>query len=284
MEFFAILIVLAAVQLWGNGGSIQQDDWFARLNSRLSTLSSSTLRLGLALLLPAVVLSLLISLLGSMLYGLPLLILYVLVLLYSLGRGDFGARLDAYLDCWRRGDLEGAFEHALTLDDFDQSVNINNARELHVSVRKALLYQGFERWFGVIFWFVALGPVAALVYRLLFLLVNVSELKDKDRERAALMLYYVEWVPVRVLGFTFALVGDFDRSLTALREQFSSASPGSDLLDALGSLALSKPVPVGLVDGEEFAAAASVELNAAQALLFRSLLCWLVIVALLQMI
>lgn len=284
MEFFAIVIVLAAVQLWGSGGAVQQDAWFESLCRKLQSLSGARLRVGIAVGLPVIALLLVQGLLWSILLGIPLLLLYVVVLLYSLGRGDFSSRLNLYLDCWRRGDLQGAYERALTLDDFDVDVNIDNARELHQAVRRALFYQGFERWFAVIFWFVLLGPAAALAYRLLFLLANGEKFEQADREPAATALFYVEWIPVRVIGFTFSLIGNFDRSFAAWREQLTEARSAAELVDAWGGLALSEPVPDSLMDGEQFTSAAANELNAVQMLLFRSLACWVVVIALLQMI
>ncbi len=284
MEFFAIIIVLAAVQFWGSGGAIQQDSWFETLYRRLQALPAPWMRAGVAVALPVMVVLLLQAILGTVLFGIPLLILFVAVLLYSLGRGDFSNRLSLYLDCWRRGDLEGAYEHALTLDDFERGDKIDNARELHQAVRRALFYQGFERWFSVIFWFVLLGPAAAMAYRLLFLLQTGAHTASDDKEVAGNALFYTEWIPARILGFTFALVGNFDRCIGRWRDYFTEARPSAELLDAWGSLALSEPVPEGLVDGEQYSAAAAAELNAAQALLFRCLLCWVVVIALIQLV
>jgi AmpE protein len=284
MEFLAILIALAAVQLWGGVGALQRDGWFLQFYLQLQALGGSWARVLLAVLLPALAVVVLQYLLSSLLLGIPLLLLYVVVLLYSLGRGDFYTRLTLYRDCWRRDDLQGAFEQAVQLDDFDLDDTVDNASDLHRAVRKAAFYQGFERWFAVVFWFVLLGPAAAIAYRLLFLLARRDDSTDSDRDLARELLHYAEWLPLRLLGFAYALAGNFDRSISVWREHLGDKRSSAELLDLWGSHALAEPVPEGLMEGEEYSQAAIAELDAGQRLQFRSMLFWLAVIAMIQLI
>lgn len=284
MEFFAILIAWAAVQFWGSGGVIQEDNWFVRYREMTSGIASSTLRLMLLVAAPVLVVFAVLWLLAPLLFGLPVFLLSVALLLYSLGRGDFQILLKLYLNSWQRGDLEGAYQHGRGFSAELCETGAENAFQLHTSVRKAVFYQGFERWFAVIFWFVVAGPAAALAYRLLFILANDDQLKQDDRDRAAITLYYLEWLPARMLGFAFAIIGNFDTCMAAWREHFNSELPSAEVLDEIGMKALPAYLPEGQIDGEQFVKLASDELLAVQHLLSRSLLVWVCAVAVLQLI
>ena len=284
MEFFAILIAWAAVQFWGSGGVIQEDNWFVRYREMTAGIGSTTLRLLLLVALPVLGVFAVLWLLAPILFGLPVFLLSVALLLYSLGRGDFQILLKLYLNSWQRADLEGAYQHGLGFSAELCETGAENALQLHLSVRKAVFYQGFERWFAVVFWFVVAGPAAALAYRLLFLLANDEQLKQEDRDRSAIALFYLEWLPVRMLGFAFAIVGNFDTCIKAWREHFNSELPSADILDDVGMKALPVYLPDGQVDGEQFVKLAAEELLAVRHLLSRSLLVWVCGVAVLQLI
>ena len=284
MEFFAILIAWAAVQFWGSGGVIQEDNWFISYRAKTTGVANSSLRLLLLVGLPVLGVFVVLWLLAPILFGLPVFLLSVALLLYSLGRGDFQILLKLYLNSWQRADLEGAYQHGRGFSAELCETGADNALQLHLSVRKAMFYQGFERWFAVVFWFVLAGPAAALAYRLLFLLANDDQLKQQDRDRAAAVLVYMEWLPVRLLALAFAVIGNFDSCIASVREHFKSQLPSAELLDTVGMKALPVYLPEGQVDGEQFIKLAAEELSAVQHLLSRSLLVWVCVVAVLQLI
>jgi AmpE protein len=284
MEFFAILIAWAAVQFWGSGGVIQEDNWFLRYREKTSGVTNSSLRLLLLVGLPVLGVFVVLWLLAPILFGLPVFLLSIALLLYSLGRGDFQILLKLYLNSWQRADLEGAYQHGRGFSTELCETGADNALQLHLSVRKAMFYQGFERWFAVVFWFVLAGPAVALAYRLLFLLANDDQLKQQDRDRAAAVLVYMEWLPVRLLGLAFAVIGNFDSCIASMREHFNSQLLSAEILDKVGMKALPVYLPEGQVDGEQFIKLAAEELSAVQHLLSRSLLVWVCVVAVLQLI
>lgn len=294
MEFIAILIAWAAVQLWGSGGAVQRDGWLQGYNGLLSALPSPALRLTLLVLPPALLVALAVDVLRGWVFGLPALLLSLVVLLYALGRGDFQIQLRLYLNSWQRGDLAGAYRHGQHFSEELCDSGADNALELHHSVRQAVFYQGFERWFAVVFWFVVLGAGGALAYRLLFLAARhrATGSKQEDRNLAVRALFYVEWLPVRLLGFVFTLIGHFDEAFAAWRRHSFAGLAGGDAdvpdsaeyLDAVGSKALSAQLPEGQVEGECFTRLAAEQLSAVQQLLSRSLLCWVAALAVMEIL
>ncbi|GAA4103210.1 regulatory signaling modulator protein AmpE [Zhongshania borealis] len=284
MDFFAILIAWAAVQFWGSGGVVQRDEWFEHLQALALKIPVKSLRLLVVFALPVISVFAVLWLISPLLFGLPLFILSVAILLYSLGRGDFQIHLKLYLNSWQRGDLEGAYQHGRSFNPELCDSGVDNASQLHHSVRKAIFYQGFERWFAVVFWFVLLGPTGALAYRLLFMLAASSRLPQEDRDAAANALFYLEWAPVRLLGLAFAIVANFDTCIGVWRQHMSGDQPSADVLDDIGMKSLPIYIPDGQIDGEQFVKSAADELTAVQLLLSRSLLCWVCVVAILQLV
>jgi membrane protein required for beta-lactamase induction len=95
--------------------------------------------------------------------------------------------------------------------------------------------EAHERSFGVLFWFILLGPIGAVFYW--FLVIN---LKNEALGNAVTTLHTLAaWVPARITGFIYALVGNFS---TAFKNWMTSISnvalPSSQLLVDCGSAAV----------------------------------------------
>ena len=283
MEFLVILIALAFVQIWGSGGPVQQDQWFDRFALGLgSRLQQTGLLLSFLVAIPCVILALLYWWLEPMAYGLLSLLLAIVVLLYSLGRGDFTNSVETYLDSWNQGNFESAFQYASDIGDFSQTDSINDHVALHEQMRRTLFYEGLERWFSVIFWFLLLGPAGALGYRLCFLCGRSSVLEDSNKQLALRMVHYLDWVPARMLAFSFNLAGDFVHGFSRWLELVFENPPTLELLDSCGCAALANDQASYPADRDEFIIFGRDQLLATQSLVSRSVITWLIVIALLQ--
>ncbi|OES61812.1 hypothetical protein A7R79_08665, partial [Pseudomonas aeruginosa] len=149
-------------------------------------------------------LALLLTLLQPLAYGWLSLPLHLLVVVYSLGRGDVMADLGPFRDAWRREEAQAAFHVA----ERDLGILGGSESELIGRVHSHLLWQGYQSFFAVIFWYALLGPVAALAYRLLALALEHAR-QPALREQAARVRHILDWLPVRALVLSFALVGNF---------------------------------------------------------------------------
>ena len=272
MSFLVILLVLLVEKFSDWRPRLQHDGpWLARLrqveaSSRMQ--HAPWLALLLLVLLPVALLGLLLATLEPLAYGWLSLPLHLLVLLYSLGRGHAKAELGAFRDAWRRGDQEAA---ALAAER-DVGLQEQDPPSLMQAVQARLLWKSYEGFFAVIFWYLLLGPMAALAYRLLALCAEHAELAGL-RERAVQLRHAFDWLPVRVLLGSFALVGNFvavNRAL--LHELLSWDVPARRLLADAGPLAADLP-PV--IDGE----AGIARLDAIAALLVRTRVFWYAVIA-----
>ena len=196
-------------------------------------------------LLPVALLALLLWVLEPVAYGLLALPVHLLVVIYSLGRGDLLAALGPFRDAWRREDLQAAAHVAKR----DLEIEADDGEQLLERVQGHLLWQAYQSFFAVIFWYFVLGPVAAMSYRLLALAAEHSQ-NPGVAERAAQMRHAFDWVPVRLLAASFALVGNFVAvSRVMLHELLNWNISAADLIDKVGLMAGEIPRPVAGPDG-----------------------------------
>ncbi len=286
MELLTILIVLGLVQLWGSGGPVQRDGWFWEWSRIIKgMLEAGKLRLVLIVAPPVVLVLLLQAWFYGVLLGLLLLLLYVVVLLYSLGRGDFNDAIQHYISAWSAGDFESAYDKALAIGDFSQSDTIDNHLALHDSVREAIAYDGYQRWFATVFWFLLLGPCGALGYRLSYLCGRNQELDTLDRQLALRFVHYLDWIPSRLLALTFALTGNFVQSFNRCSQKLLDNMPTGELLDdcVLAAISSDEEQAARPADELSFIDFGRREISELQSLLSRSVICWLIVIAMLAL-
>lgn len=258
MHFLVLLLVVAVLlveKLFDVLYLVHRDDWWLSLRQRVEERMGVWGSLFWLVGVPLLVVGLILWQLGIVAYGWLLVPVHLLILLYSLGRNDVGAKLGAFCEAWNRGDEEAAFLAAQR----DLGVEGGNERQLFERVQMYLLWQSYQSFFAVIFWYVLLGPLAALAYRLLDMTEQHSQ-QPALREHAAQLRHAFDWLSARVLALTFAVVGNlatFKRVLMPrlldwevpaerllLRVGLFSVEPsesvqkeqGTDRLDALWSL------------------------------------------------
>lgn len=90
------------------------------------------------------------------------------------------------------------------------------------SIRLALermLQLALERMFGVLFWFVVLGVFGALAYALTRMLAARWQGHDEFHAVITQIAYLMDWLPARLLAFSFAIVGNFEEAMVAWRSR-----------------------------------------------------------------
>ena len=249
MSFLVLLLAVLIEKFSALRQRVQRDGtWLAelaRLESRPRTASRPWLILGLTVLLPVLLLALILLVLGSVANGWLALPIHVLVLIYSLGRGDLLAALGPFRDACRRGDAQAAVHVA----ERDMGVQADNAEELLRGVQSHLLWQAYQSFFAVIFWYALLGPVAALAYRLLALAAEHAKTPGVT-ENAGQLRHAFDWVPVRLLAASFALVGNFVAvSRVMLHELLNWNISAAQLISKIGCVAGEVPAPVVGAEG-----------------------------------
>ncbi|MBV4550233.1 regulatory signaling modulator protein AmpE [Pseudomonas sp. SWRI102] len=249
MSFLVLLLAVWIEKFSALRQRVQRDGgWLGELNKLEASprwVNRPWLVLVVMVLLPVALLALLLWVLEPVAYGLLALPVHLLVVIYSLGRGDLLADLGPFRDAWRREDLQAATHVAKR----DLGIDADDGEQLLERVQGHLLWEAYQSFFAVIFWYFLLGPVAALSYRLLALAADHSH-NPGVAERAAQLRHAFDWMPVRLLAASFALVGNFVAvSRVMLHELLNWNISAADLIDKVGLVAGEIPKPVAGPDG-----------------------------------
>ena len=273
MPFLAIVLALLVYQWRGSLPRLQRDEWYRDWVERVRTgglwFAHGHGRLLVSLGVPVVGLALALHWFGDGLFGLVALTLNLLVLFYAFGRCNLRqqvGKLRADLD---RGDLQAAYHDAANFNPQRREGLAEDAHSLGGEIVEYLSYRYLERHFAVIFWFVLAGAPGALLYRL----VAIDQPLDAaEVARQARWLRLLEWLPVRLLGFALALAGNFRACFDQWLNLLFGAQTSSELLRAY--------VPAALAEERVGDTLNSAGIYRIEALFFRALLCWLVVIAL----
>lgn len=252
-------------------------DWFNRysrwLFRTLPGLDNQRNSSIVILLLPIVVLMwLLQNWLDDRLLGLTELLFGLVIFAYSLGPRDLNRQIDRYLEAREAGDEEAAYNAAC--DIMQDEAPTDNDQQL-VDVMRAILHEANDRFFAVIFWFVILGPMGALFYRLSAHTMRNSgsaTLADAARHLQAILA----WAPAHLVAIGYALTGNYEGA----KQEFGSKNRIDDLYEnnyltliTAGQGALKDCAP-----GDESAC-----IRSARALVLRTLVVWLAFIAILTL-
>lgn len=243
MSFLVLLLVLWVEKFSALRQRVQRDGFFLAELARLERNGKVDPGWVLCVLvvLPVALLALLLYVLEPVAYGLLALPIHLLVVVYSLGRGDAKAALGPFRDAWRRGDEQAAVHVA----ERDLGVTADDSQPLLGRVQGHLLWHAYQSFFTVIFWYSLLGPAAALAYRLLALSAEQAH-NPAVQERARQLRHAFDWAPVRVLAASFALVGNFVAvSRVMLNELLNWNIGAARLVELAGNAAAEIPAQLG---------------------------------------
>ena len=236
MSFLVLILTILIEKLSSWRQALQKDQWWYEQLARCKKLlpRQNSLALVLALSLPIIGLAILLIVLKSIAYGLLLIPVHLAVLVYSLSRGDVRVALGPFRDAWRRQDTHAASLAAQR----DLLIQSEEPVGLMQAVQGYLLWQGFQGFFAVIFFYLIAGPLAALAYRLL-VLTSEQATWPEAAGKATRLLHILDWLPVRLLSASFALIGNFITVNRALMHDLLCINePANSLLSKAGRAAV----------------------------------------------
>lgn len=288
----ATLIAVVLALLLGHAAqpltALRRYEWFSGwarwLDAQLGDSALWRGRWGLLLTL-GVVLALLglfqLALAGRV-YGLPGFVFAVAVLFYAWGPRDLDLDVEAVIEA---PDVDSKRAAAAHLHPAGGTPSLEGP-----ALVEAVFLGALRRWFGVLFWFLLLGPVGALGYRLVALAAEGETrqaLPAAQSEGAQWLLALLNWPVAQLMTFALALVANFDTVFTAWRESHAGgARLDADFLAA----AARASVDCELAEEDAYiidaggearpAPPALLELRDAMSLVWRILLLWLAVLAL----
>jgi len=245
MEFIIILIALAVERFYTKAENYRKCGWFAHYCNWMRDKSESVASLLpsvkgplslLILLAPIVIIVAFAESIFANMGSLFSFIFGIVVLIYSLGPRDISNQVKQYLESLAAGDTADALLHANTFfsghhykPEFEGTPHV-----IAGVMERGILLAFNNRILAVLFWFIILGPVGALTYRLtIFLLerfaggyfgqlhstsaeIEIDQATDFESEfkLAVQRLYMIlGWIPARLSVVAFALAGSFSDTL-----------------------------------------------------------------------
>jgi AmpE protein len=236
MTFLAVIFAMVLFQMMPSSKPLHEDGWFLSLQGWTRGLGfSPTLGFIFYLAIPCIVVGFVLEKLESFLFGVVWLGGAVVLLVYSFGRENFNVLADRYHGYCVSGDHEAAYLFSQSeLSVMPEDLFGDSPWSAHQAIQRRLLYLGYQRWFAVLFFFVLLGPIGALLYRLLQL-----SRTSPERAQALRILYYADWIPSRLLAAAFSLTGDFLASRDQLLAILTDTNKGSEeILLSVGRAAI----------------------------------------------
>lgn len=142
-----------------------------------------------------------------------------------------------------------------------------------------LLIHIYQRLFALIFWLLILGSSGVVLYMLLVYLCRLLTTMSEDSQADSLLANaryiqaILDWVPLRLLGFTFALVGQFSTTFSIWYKNLWTG-----LLNGREQMATCGLAAIGVEHTE--ASVTPAQLPLLEGLVNRALWVWLVVIAL----
>jgi AmpE protein len=258
------------------------DDWFARGARWIRTApgaAGSWIAL-VVMLLPVVPVAWIAWTFRDSLAGFAYLAFAAVVLFFSLGPQDLLLQLREWLAARERGD-------DATAADISASIRETDGQETTVptpwALESAVFVQANHRIFGVVFWFMLLGPAGAWAYRVADLFrrhMRATGTGGKATERVESLFGLIAWAPARLLAFSYAIAGSFDDAFEDWRAYYERTSArlftvSENILSAAGVGAIRRRCPEGNT---------VLTVRSVRDLLLRTLFIWITFIAVLTLV
>lgn len=229
---FLVTFIALLIERFFDWSHFRQWNWYRayqRMIMHRLPAKSAYLVLGASIVSILVIVALISWVLQGLLYGLVTFIFSIFIVLYCLGPKNLWADIFASLNAFTHGDQKAAND-ALKVT-FGMTEQKNAAFQLRLL--DEIFIQANRRIFAVIFWYVLLGPIGAVLYRLAAL--SAFELNPQEDEivlnqSAHRLEAILSWLPVRAFTFIFALAGHFVNVITYWRKRVLQGPASNDQL------------------------------------------------------
>jgi AmpE protein len=291
MSLMVLVICLIAERFLLDYQPLRQTPWLERYCHWLTRqhapdwMRRGLLNLVFLLAPPFLITALLQQLFANSLFGLPSLLFAGAVLLFCLGPVDLDTQVNDYIRCVENEDEEGVRQIAR---DITEDEPPTSEPALSQSVAEGVLLQANQRLFGVLFWFLLLGPMGAVLYRTA---AQVPKIDQSNRDidfflNAKQLLLILDWLPARLTAICYAIAGSFEDALYGWRsyqerryDEFSDSNSATLICTGGGAMRLTTLLGEHSDELQDYSHLP----QSAMALIWRSLVVWLVICTLLSM-
>ncbi len=212
MSLLSVIFALIAENFISSLSELRRFDFFFRyvgwLRAKLPTFSFQNGSVTLVIVAAGILFAvwLISAMLGNVL-GLFGFLFGIAVLIFMVGPRGLEEDVQNISIAFDNKDDEGANFHASLLANRAIS---EPPMQLAQTVKEDILLQANTRMLGVFFWFIFLGPVGAVLFRLSCLLKENQQDETDDFADACRELYNILiWLPARICVLSYAVAGNF---------------------------------------------------------------------------
>ncbi|KPJ94347.1 MAG: hypothetical protein AMJ53_05445 [Gammaproteobacteria bacterium SG8_11] len=225
MSLLVILLGITIDKFAESIESIRKFDWFIQYSGWMRqklqqwSLRNDTVILLIILFVPVFVIALLYQQLNDLLSLLGF-VFSVAIFVFCIGPRDVHNRANKYVEALERGEQTEANE--LASEILDAQPVPENESQLIRKINETLLIGANNNFLGMVFWFMILGPVGAVIYRLnLVLLKSLTKPIQDDTtgelpagsngfyQSTQLLFSIINWIPSHLTAITYAVTGSF---------------------------------------------------------------------------
>ncbi|MDE1477205.1 beta-lactamase regulator AmpE [Xenorhabdus bovienii] len=246
MTLFILLLVLAWERVFKMGDHWQLERYLSPLFARMKLFSLWS-SLGMTLLV-ALLTWKLIDVLSDVVFGVPGILLYIMISLLCIGAGSLRYDYREYLRAVRLDDLDQQNNHLVRLTMIQGTLPDTTKDERLREIQNALIWINFRYYLAPIFWLVMmgkLGPAILMGYGFLRgyqgWLAQHGTAVQRAQTGVDSLLHCLDWVPARLAGIAYALLGHGEKALPAWVASLSDLRTSQyKVVSQLAQFALSK--------------------------------------------
>ena len=280
MTLIVLLACLALQYFTNTTGALPRFDWMRLYTKSASSFLDKSSLWGsiwglLALLIPPLfVVGLIDLVLHAKVFGLMEFLFSLIILLYCMYAENLRFKLQPYFEALSRQDFNAANQAA---EDYLIGKLPTQPAELCRSITQLFFDKALVQVFSYLFWFAILGVYGVTIY---YVVSSLRRLASENNNIASPFLTIakqaqaiLDWIPLRLAGLSYALVGHFANGFGYwLKHLFSGIDANPELTWKFGLAALNKDPNDLRADLEENKASIT--------LVHHAVIVWLVAIAL----
>ncbi|MBT8146080.1 MAG: regulatory signaling modulator protein AmpE [Gammaproteobacteria bacterium] len=302
MKFLVVLVAIMIAVVWKQDLDRIDDSWFFRLRGIIGRLRGGNegsagagwfVVFTVTYAVPLSTLAVLLWVSDGLLFGLVAIAIHAFVLLMAFDRIHPGALAVLFRQHWDEGDYQACYHYLARELGCTELPSADDAEALHATFKKLYVYRCFERMFVTLFWYLIAGPLGVLFayisYQLRYDVLARSESPEVEPVESIIRL--LEWLPLRLLGLTLGLVGNFENCFNRFkRVGFTGEVPADQAVYEYALCALDQPQqghdqlphapPPGEAAASDYQVRVEGEIESLQRLMQRSQFTWLTVFAL----
>lgn len=246
MTCFVIFLALL-IERFFDWSHLRHWHWFFSWEHFVTTraIANSTYTILIMMMLPPLIAVLLLQVMtANLLYGFARIVFELFILLYTFGPKNLWA--DAFF-------TNVISQTAKDTPSENHLANVNHSKSTQLTLLNNLFIAANVRLFAIVFWFVILGPVGAVFYRMVTLaqIPQQSKYDYAIQEKTRLIQSVLDWLPIRVFTILFALSGHFVRVFEMWRRYVAFGIANNEtMLTACGIAALGLNHPGEMSDDD----------------------------------